>query len=313
MTRDGRILFANVSAIMGPWSLAARPDEGSVSGEPRKVMEDLMPALDFSLSRDGSKIAFVSYGSLRTARVAVRVKDLKNGRETSIPTQGEFLNKRPRLSPDGSVLAYQNTVSDKNRTYLVSGGSTAGREVCESCPIVCLFSDANYALVAGRRNELLRLNVGSGERIPVLTVESGIIFDAGLSPDDRWIGFIVGKPDGRVALNAAPLGPAPVSEKDSILVCEDGHYLGSPKWSPNGRFLYYLSERDGCCCLYAQRLDPVSKRPVGGAIGVYHAHQARFRLNFPPGNGTLGIASDKIVFQVSNMTGNIYLAMPKTR
>jgi hypothetical protein len=83
-------------------------------------------------------------------------------------------------------------------------------------------------------------------------------------------------------------------EKDWILLFEDDHYLGSPGWSSDGNCLYYLSERDGFCCIWMQRLDPQSKKPAGDAQGVYHAHQSRFKLNFPPGNGTLAVAKDKL-------------------
>jgi serine/threonine protein kinase len=310
---DGSILYANVSAIMGPWSLVANPDEGSVWGAPRKLTEDLMPGLDISISLDGSKVAFNSYSGLREWQVSVRLMDLKSGLETAIPVQGSNLFHLPRISPDGSVLVYQDTVSGKTRTYLISGGSTIGKDICESCALLSLYADPNFALLEGKRNELLRMNIKTGEKTPVLVVESGFIFDVGLSPDDRWIGYIVGKPDGRVALYAAPLGATPVSEKESILIFEDDRYLGSPKWSPNGHLLYYLSEKDGRCCLYAQRLDPALKKTVGEAIGIFHSHQARYNLNYPPGLGTIGVAKDKIVMSMSEMTGNIYLAKPRTR
>jgi Tol biopolymer transport system component/predicted Ser/Thr protein kinase len=313
VTSDGDILFSNMAGIMGPWTLAARPDEGSVLGEAHKLTEDLMPGLDLSISLDGSKIAYNSYSSLQEWQVYIRLMDMKSGRETAIPVQGSSLFHMPRISPDGSVLVYQDTVSGKTRTFLLSSGSTIGREICQSCAVWSLYADLNYALQGGKRNELWRMNIKTGDKIPVLVVESGFVSDAGLSTDDRWIGYIVGKPDGRVALYVAPLGTSPVSEKESILIIESDRYLGSPKWSPNGRFLYYLSERDGRCGLYAQRLDPASKKPVGEAVFVYRPRQARYHLNFPPGLGTIGVAKDKIVMSLGDVTGNIYLAKPKTR
>jgi hypothetical protein len=38
-----------------------------------------------------------------------------------------------------------------------------------------------------------------------------------------------------------------------------------PAWSPDSNLLYYLSKRDGFLCLWAQRLDPATKRPAGAA------------------------------------------------
>jgi len=78
-------------------------------------------------------------------------------------------------------------------------------------------------------------------------------------------------------------------------------------------FLYYLSERDGFCCVWVQKLDLKTKKPDGDIQAVYHAHQARFRLNFPPGSGTLAVAKNKLALWVGETTGNIYVATPKKK
>jgi hypothetical protein len=45
-----------------------------------------------------------------------------------------------------------------------------------------------------------------------------------------------------------------------------------PRWSPDGALLYFLSERDGFRCLWAQRLEPTAKTPFGPAVPVHHFH-----------------------------------------
>jgi serine/threonine protein kinase len=50
--------------------ILARPDEGVVGRDLRKVTQDLMQKFNPSLSRDGRKIAFAAFGGLKTARLA---------------------------------------------------------------------------------------------------------------------------------------------------------------------------------------------------------------------------------------------------
>jgi hypothetical protein len=87
------------------------------------------------------------------------------------------------------------------------------------------------------------------------------------------------------------------------------HRLASAdtRWSPDGGILYSVSQRDGFHCIWAQRLDG-GKHPVGVAIPVFHAHNARRSL-FNVGIGDLGlsVARDKLILNMSERTGNLWM------
>jgi len=308
--RDGRIIYANLSWIANIWTLEGRPDLGLISGKPVPVTQDLMAKFEVSLSREGSKLAYVAFGGFQSRRFEVLLKDLVTGEEKVFPMRANQFGQTPRISPDGSTLSYRDLVEGKFRTFIVSGQATVGRDVCDACLILGFFADANFALIQEKGERLLRYNIATGEKTLLLEASAGRIMDPALSPDGRWISFVLGKPDGRVAMYIAPPAGSPAPEKDWILLFEDDHYLGSPGWSSDGNCLYYLSERDGFCCVWIQKLNPQSKKPAGDAQGVYHAHQSRFKLNFPPGNGTLAVAKDKLAIWGGEATGNIYIATP---
>lgn len=54
-----------------------------------------------------------------------------------------------------------------------------------------------------------------------------------------------------------------------------------------------------------------TKKPIGPEHEVYAPAESLNMLNFPKGNGAISVATDRIVFAVSEMQGNIYLAKPK--
>jgi len=81
-------------------------------------------------------------------------------------------------------------------------------------------------------------------------------------------------------------------------------------WSPDGNLLYFLSERDGFRCVWAQRLNAVTKHPSGASLAVYHFHQARRSLMQAQEIARIGlsITRDKIIFSMPETNGNIWLA-----
>ncbi len=119
--------------------------------------------------------------------------------------------------------------------------------------------------------------------------------------------------DGRAAVRITLIDGPEDGTRGPVTVAEADHYLGSPAWSPNGRRLYFLSEKGERTSLRARELDPRTKEPLGPDREVYVPAKARNRLNFPLGNGAIGVAADRIIFTVTETTGNIYMARPKKR
>jgi len=310
---DGRVFFSDMTAAMNAWSFAADPDEGAVSAQPQKLTRDVMQNFNPSISRDGARAAFTAFGGAQAAKIEVRVMDMRTDEDLSIPVQGINIGQVPRLSPDGSLLAYRDVVEGKARSFVVAPGTAAPRELCEDCYVSDFFPGNDFALVQVKPSEMEKMDLRTGEKRVILSSPQDNIGDASLSPDGRWIAWLAGEPDGRAAIRISPVDAPPSEARNTITVAEADHYLGSPAWSPNGRWLFYLSEEGGPCALVAQGLDPRTKAPVGEVRGLYAPSEGRFKLNFPRGNGAIGVAADRIVFEMTEMVANIYLAKPKKR
>ena len=315
LSRDGRLAYANMTAIMDAWSVSARPDEGIVGKDLRKISADLMPKFNPSLSRDGTKIAFSAFGGLKNTRIDVRWMDLTRGKAVILPTLGQLLSfsQYPRISPDGTRLAYRDYISGQWHTFILAQGSESGTDLGPIGRVVDFFTGSDDLLVRTKPNELVRRNLKTNQVTPALTIPAGFYNDGHLSADNHWFVFRTGLPDGRAAIAVAPLGPAVAATRDIMTIIESDRFLGNPRWSPNGRFVYFLSEADGRCGLYAQELDPQTKATLGSPRAVYFSPSARYGLNYPMGNGFIDVAADKVIFSLDDATGNIFLVSPVSR
>ena len=133
---------------------------------------------------------------------------------------------------------------------------------------------------------------------------------AQFSPDNRWIAHLAA--EGSIGVIGGRLfvvrfrGEEELKESEWILVTEGTTLNYRPRWSPDGNLLYFPSNRDGFLCIWAQRLDPDTKHPLGPAFPVYHFHRAQLKLNVEP-----SVAHDKIVFTLVEVTGNIWMTSKK--
>ncbi len=144
-------------------------------------------------------------------------------------------------------------------------------------------------------------NLDSRQKTSLVAVAGHWICCGHFSPDDRWISFFDATA-GQAAV--VPFtGEAPIPEASSSKLI-DG-WLGI--WSPDGRLVYTISQRDGHRCIWAQRLDPATRRPVGAPFAVFHHHSASLSLSY------FNIRRDQIELTFGERTGTIWMVEWKDR
>src|SRR6266704_861243 len=87
------------------------------------------------------------------------------------------------------------------------------------------------------------------------------IAEAELSPDGKWVAYTAATPNMEVNRNATNLWMAPVAGGDAIQLTRTGKD-SSPKWSPDGKTIAFLSARSGDSQVYVLSMDGGEAHPL---------------------------------------------------
>jgi eukaryotic-like serine/threonine-protein kinase len=304
-----RFVFASGAFAGHLWALPLDLNTGNVRGPMQVLTQEAGYQWRPASSADGRLLVYQQEGPRATG---LRLRDLKSGRETVLT---EDAINRPKISPDGSRVAFSRESPPFASLFLMepSGGQVEEVPDSKGAMIYAWTADGNYLvyyLMAPIRWRLYDLRSRRSQELlfhPKLTIHG-----VEPSPDLKWVAFHLPGPL-KEPIKIAPLRNGRVAgESEWITIAEYPGPNRRPWWSPDGNLLYFLSRRDSYYCIWAQRLSPDTKHPLGEPFAVYHFHQVR-RGPVITNGAAFGpaIARDRIIFGLYESTANIWLAEPQ--
>ena len=307
-----RLVFASLNPALNIWSLPLDANTGKVNGTPQQVTSSTFDART-SVSMDGRKLVFIS---TRLGNPDVWLKDLQSGKETAL-TATPAREEEVEITADGTRVFYCVLESSRGVVYQLATSGGAPEKICDDCGRPWDWSPDGskilYLIEEGRRHANVAmglLDVATRQQTDYVVEPDYSVARARFSPDGRWISFTAFNAAG-VHVVVAPFRPdRPLRFEEWISITEHSPIgQDKPRWSPDGNLLYYTSDADGFRCIRGQRLDPVTKRPVGPPLDVHHSHNARRSLMNAgiPLFFELSLTPDKLFFNQGETTGNIWM------
>jgi eukaryotic-like serine/threonine-protein kinase len=317
---SGRLVLANTTGNREIWALPVRASDGKVAGEMQRLTSSVVENTYPSLSPDGSLLVFASD---RQRNTDIVLKNLRTGTETAL-TATDVNEFSPFVSADSSSVLYYVFRPDQKPSFgfwVVSAAGGVSRQVCADCegPLYGWSNDARKVIYRdippGQPGRVRVRDIESGRDDVLLEHSTLSVTSPRLSSDERWILFqtVVSQTQRRIFI--APLREWRAVQESRWVAVTDGRTPDRMAvWAPDGNLIYFLSERDGFRCFWAQRLDSATKRPRGEPFAVQHFHQARRGFAQDEFAGLpLSVGPDKLVFAMRGHTGNIWMATLESR
>ncbi len=304
MAEGGRLAFSSTVWNSEIWSLPIDARNAVVLGDAYRLTENPASETHPSTSLDGSHLVFRTD---RSGRDEIWIKQVQTGQESPLLAV-ESVGKEAIISSDGARVAY--VVSYEGPLRIVSLGSgKVEREFAGAGQPYHWSSDGSAILMWCSGLSVAVLDTDTGDQVPVLRHPEYELWQAHLSRDDRWVAFNAVR-SGRSRLFAAKFRHnLLIPPEEWIAITDETSWDDKPTWSPDGNFLYFISERgDGFRCIWAQRLESETKKPSGDPFVIKHFHNSRLSLkNVDWGSQDMSLARDRLVFCLGEVTGNIWM------
>jgi len=244
----------------------------------------------------------------------VWVKSLLDGHESPLVAD-DYSRWLARWSPNGTQLAYERRNRRTNERQVMLWSSQSHEEE----PLTTLSSNRLWApydwsadgkwLLTGQAEEIWLVPVAGAPHAE--TASQKIISDPAYqlyqphsSPNGRWIVFeaVANSPNPESTLYVVP-----ASGGRWTRITERTQWDDKPRWSPDGRTIYFVSGRSGFFNVWGIRFDPSAGKTVGEPFQVSKFESPRLMIpRWIPAVG-LSLTQDKLVLTMAEESGGIWL------
>ena len=324
VSSDGRKLaFSIRSERSRLWTVPFDPIAGKTTGTSQPLTVAGMDALQPGLSPDGKMLVF---RKRRADKEELWAKSLADGRETLLTGADDFRRVNPILSNDGTRLIYVRsgpaqveTDPQVSRTLALRATSGGDEQILTS-PMqgrisltdwtldgkwILMSSDlqtpgrvalALFPLEAAPRSETQMRVIASNPEYN--------LWQGRFSPDGRWISFN--------AFNATDPSVSTVyaisaSGGEWIKLTEGRYWDDKPRWSPDGKAIYFVSNRTGFFNVWRVRFDPASGKPLDQPTRVTDFESTTQMIIPNIIQLEMALTSDRIILPMMETSGSIWV------
>ncbi len=238
---------------------------------------------DFELSPKGERALFVARGDVFTVPI-------EKGATRNLTRSSRCHDKHARWSPDGRKIAFVSDRSGEEQIWLVDQDGNGTPEQLTTSFAVMLFApawspDSKRLAFSDKDGKLYVLEIADRSLTQVADDEFGSIFDYAWSPDGNWLAFSMDNLNDQRTLCLW-------SRQDGALHRISSPYFSeyNPAWDPEGKYLYFLSERQ-----FAPQISTVEWNYAGNRMTGIFALALRKDVPdlFPPESDEVAVTRDE--------------------
>jgi tricorn protease len=274
---DGELVVYDVQARQSRKLAIHVPDDG-INRRPSRVSAEKQ-ITSYALSPKGERALFSARGDVFTVPV-------EHGATRNLTSSSRSHDKHARWSPDGRRIAFVSDRSGEEQLYLVDQNGHGAPQALTTDLAMFLFApswagDGERLAIGDADGRLHVISVADRRRIEIARDPNGPIWDYDWSADGGHLAFSMQEPSGFRSLYLWSVADGQVRKVGNPLFHER-----APSFDPEGRFLYFLSDRD-----YAPQISNIEWNFAGNRrTGVYAMALRRDVAHpFPP-------KSDEVTF-----------------
>lgn len=245
------------------------------------------------------------------------MKDLVTGREKALTDSPTTMKSMPRISRDGSTVAFEQTTKTRRTLFVAKTAGGPPEPECDDCGAAAGLSPDGKRMVyvrsASPRSTVHLRDLRTGQHHLLLEHPELPLYTPCVSWDGRWVVFKGDYDNRRTMIFAARIdGATPPPVQEWVTLTEGRAWDDLPRWAPAGNLVYFTSNRDGYRCIWARRVDPLTKRPQGEPFAVRHFHDMQLTMTvLALSQMDLAVSRDRLVFPLAEVKGNIWMMEPK--
>ena len=307
---EGTIAFEHFTGALHVWRIDHASNSKTLSTT--KITQDAAVDISPSVSTNGRWLVFSrGFGGRRDLWV----------KETQTATESLFFSSDvdklwPIIDDSGETIAFEERGASGPSVSSLMRGKPA-KTLCTACSNPSGWFDGGRAVFyrSGMPSKIKMAIRETGEQKSILEADGMSLADASWSPENQYLLFTASK-DGtteQVFAVRFPKSTQTVSGK-WIPITSPSEFSARPRWSGDGKTIYYISTRDGFSCIWGQHFDLASETAEAKPFAVLHYHNPRFSpASVVARSFNLSVTDDSIYLNVGETNSSIWTGVLRQR